>query len=53
MSGTIADLEARVVALEHINAIKEVQYRYWHSVDRQKLDDVRDCFIENGAVIDM
>lgn len=53
MSGNLADLEARIYALEHINAIKEVQYRYWHSVDAQKLDDVLDCFIENGATIDM
>ena len=50
---SLPELEARIVALEHINAIKDVQYRYWHSVDRQLLDDVRDCFIENGAVIDM
>jgi len=48
MSANVTTLEARVVALEHLNAIKELQYRYWHSVDRQKLDDVRDCFIENG-----
>ena len=53
MSGNLADLESRVAALEHINAIKKVQYRYWHCVDRQLLDDVRDCFIDNGAVIDM
>ena len=53
MSGNLADLEARIYALEHINAIKEVQYRYWHSVDAQKLDDVLDCFIDNGATIDM
>jgi hypothetical protein len=53
MSGNLADLESRVAALEHINAIKEVQYRYWHCVDRQMLDDVKDCFIDNGAVIEM
>jgi hypothetical protein len=53
MSSTFADLEARIVALEHIDAIKELQYRYWHSVDRQKLDDVRDCFVDNGVTIDM
>ena len=27
MSGNLADLESRVYALEHMNAIKEVQYR--------------------------
>jgi len=50
---SLSELEARIVALEHINAIKEVQYSYWHNVDHQNLDAVRDCFIENGAVIDM
>jgi len=53
MSGNLADLESRVYALEHMNAIKEVQYRYWYCVDAQKLDEVKDCFIDNGAVIDM
>jgi len=52
-ASSLPDLEARIVALEHINAIKELQYRYWHSVDRQQLDDVRECFLEVGAVIDM
>ena len=50
---TLSELEARLTALEHINAIKEVQARYWLSVDRQRLDEVRDCFVETGAVIDM
>jgi len=50
---TLSELETRLTALEHINAIKEVQARYWLSVDRQRLDDVRDCFVETGAVIDM
>ena len=53
MSSNVTQLEARVVALEHLNAIRELQYRYWHSVDRQLLDDVRDCFVDNGVTIDM
>ncbi|MDB5393146.1 MAG: nuclear transport factor 2 family protein [Rhodospirillales bacterium] len=53
MATTLADLEARLTAMEHIAAIKELQSRYWHNVDRQKLDDVRNCFVEIGAVIDM
>jgi hypothetical protein len=53
MASSFADLEARIVALEHINAIKELQHRYWHNVDRQNLDVVRDCFVENGVTIDM
>lgn len=53
MAATLADLEARLTAMEHVSAIKELQGRYWHSVDRQRLDDVRGCFVETGAVIDM
>jgi hypothetical protein len=50
---SLPELEARIIALEHINAIKELQYRYWHGADRQLLEEVRDCFLETGAVIDM
>ena len=50
---SLPELEARIVQLEHINAIKELQHRYWTSADRQRLDDVRDCFLPTGAVIDM
>ncbi len=53
MTATLSDLENRLATLEHVNAIKELQARYWTSVDRQKLDDVRDCFVETGVVIDM
>jgi len=53
MTATLAELEARLLELEHTNAIKELQSRYWTSVDRQRLDTVRDCFVETGAVIDM
>jgi hypothetical protein len=53
MAVTLADLEARLTAMEHVNAIKELQSRYWHNVDRQQLDAVRDCFVESGVTIDM
>jgi hypothetical protein len=53
MAATVPELEARLIALEHVNAIKELQRRYWTCVDRQKLDEVRDCFVETGAAIDM
>ena len=53
MTASLSDLEARLIAMEHVNAIKELQSRYWTCVDRQKLDTVRDCFVATGAVIDM
>ncbi len=53
MTISLSDLEARLIAIEHTGAIKELQYRYWHSVDRQRLDEVRECFVASGAVIDM
>jgi hypothetical protein len=53
MTASLSDLEARIMRMEQIAAIKELQQRYWTSVDRQKLDTVRDCFVAAGAVIDM
>jgi hypothetical protein len=53
MTASLSELEARLTGMEHVNAIKEVQFRYWHNVDRQRLDVVRDCFVADGAVIDM
>lgn len=53
MSLSLSELEARLIAMEHANAIRELQGRYWLSVDRQRIDDVRECFLETGVVIDM
>lgn len=52
MEPSVSELARRVEVLEHINAIKDLKARYWSSVDRQRLDDVRDCFAAEGAVID-
>jgi hypothetical protein len=43
---------ARLDALESINAIKELKARYWRACDRQRPDEVRECFAPKGAVID-
>jgi hypothetical protein len=53
MTASPLELEQRLATLEHVNAIKELQARYWTSVDRQRLDIVRDCFVDEGVVIDM
>lgn len=45
------DLEARVRALEDVEAIKKLTFRYAYSVDARDWTDVADCFAE-GATID-
>ena len=52
MEPSIAELARRIETLEHINAIKDLKSRYWASADRQRLDEVRDCYLPKGAVID-
>lgn len=47
-----ADLERRVRALEDIQAIQDLKARYWRACDRQRPDEVRDCFAPHGAVVD-
>lgn len=42
-------LEARIRALEDIEAIKELQYSYWRNVDLQRPDDLREVFYA-GAI---
>lgn len=53
MTNELADLKRRIAALEDVSAIKELKSRYWSSLDRQRFDDVRACFVAKGAVIDM
>ena len=52
MEPSVSELMRRIENLEHVNAIKDLKARYWTSVDRQKLDDVRDCLAPEGAVVD-
>ena len=52
MSIDMENLARRVQALEDIEAIRQLKHRYWRACDRQKPDDVRDCFLPEGAVVD-
>ncbi len=52
MEAETRDLLRRIETLEHVAAIKELKSRYWSSLDAQRPDDVRDCFLPE-AVIDM
>jgi hypothetical protein len=52
MSSSLEDLAKRIQALEDIEAIKQLKHRYWRACDRQRPDDVRECFVPEGAVVD-
>ncbi len=43
------DLEARVRALEDIEAIKKLKARYWRCVDRKLWDEMAEVFAEDAA----
>ena len=45
-------IEARITALEKIEAIKALKYRYWRACDGKDPQGFRDCFIASGARID-
>lgn len=44
--------EQRIDALEQIEAIKMLKYRYWRACDAKDPRGFRDCFIASGARID-
>jgi hypothetical protein len=52
MDANLARLEQRLQALEDLNAIKELKARYLRACDRKQPDIMRDCFVDQGAVIE-
>jgi hypothetical protein len=46
----LRELEARLVALEEIEAIKRLKYRYWRFLDLKLFDELADCFAEDASV---
>lgn len=46
------DIEQRITDLEHVEAIKELKYRYWRACDAKDPQGFRDAFIAKGARID-
>lgn len=46
------DLTQRIEALEQIESIKNLKYRYWRACDGKDPIAFRDCFIREGASID-
>ncbi len=45
-------LEQRVAALESVEEIKRLKYRYLRACDRKQPDDFRSCFVADGAILD-
>lgn len=46
------ELSQRIAALEHIEAIKTLKYRYWRACDAKDPNGFRASFIASGARID-
>ncbi len=45
----LRDLEARIGALEDLEAIKRLKAKYFRCLDRQLWDEMRDCFVEDAT----
>lgn len=45
-------VEERLAALEHVQAITALKYRYWRACDAKDPDAVRACFVAHGARIE-
>lgn len=47
---TLEQLEARLVALEEVEAIKRLKYVYWRCLDTKRWDDLAACFTADATV---
>lgn len=52
MSIAADTLERRLQALEDLNAIKDLKARYLRACDRKQPDQMRECFVPKGALIE-
>jgi bile-acid 7alpha-dehydratase len=43
------DLEARLTALEDLEAIRQLKYRYWRCLDTKRFDELTECFAEEAT----
>ena len=48
--GKCEELEARLQALEDVEAIKRLKYRYWRCLDQKRWDELAGCFVEDATV---
>ena len=44
----LRDLEARIRALEDIEAIKRLKHKYFRCIDKGLWDEIGNCFAEDG-----
>jgi hypothetical protein len=51
MQDELQRLRTRLECLEAVEAIRRLKHRYLRACDRQRPDDVRACFVTDGAVI--
>jgi hypothetical protein len=47
---TMEELETRLRALEDVEAIRQLKYRYWRCLDQQRWDELGDCFTDDATV---
>ena len=45
----LRDLEPRIRALEDLEAIKKLKYKYFRCIDKGLWDEIGDCFAEDGV----
>lgn len=46
----LADLERRIKAIEDVDAIKQLKYRYWRYLDTKQWDELATCFAPDASV---
>src|SRR5215831_2048326 len=46
----LAELERRLLALEDIEALKQLKYRYWRHLDLKQWDELARCFADDATV---
>src|SRR5437867_6615273 len=47
---TLEELEARLVALEDVDAIKRLKYVYWRCLDTKSWEELGTCFAPDATV---
>jgi hypothetical protein len=47
---TLEELEARLRALEDVEAIRRLKYRYWRCLDQKRWEELGTCFTEDATV---
>jgi len=46
----VSDIERRLHALEDVEAIKRLKYRYWRHLDLKQWEELAECFVADATV---